>query len=95
MICKIEYQYSIITILFLRSSRDMTTKSQNEANNNRKHNFLQDSIYRILPKTRASPNRRAHPPPPKNLDHVPEVSIPKIYMTMQFNDRFNAVLTIC
>ena len=51
-------------------------------------------MYHILPNTRASPNRRA-PPPQKKLDHVPEVSSPKIYMTMQFNDQFNAVLTIC
>ena len=33
--------------------------------------------------------------PPKFLDHVPEVSSSKIYMTTQFNDRLNAVLTIC
>ena len=31
-----------------------------------------DREYRILPNTRPSPNRRA--PPPKFLDHVPEVS---------------------
>ena len=36
-------------------------------------------IYRILPNTRASPNRRA--PPPKFFDHIPEDSSPKIYMT--------------
>ena len=48
--------------------------------------------YRILPNTRASPNRRA--PPPKVLDHVPEDSSPKIYMTTLFDDRLNAVLTI-
>ena len=51
-------------------------------------------IYRILPNTRASPNRCA--PPPKFLDHVPEVSTgsSKIYMTTLFNDPFNAVITI-
>ena len=50
--------------------------------------------YRILPNRRASPNRCA---PPKFLDHIglPEVRSPKIYMTTQFNDRFNALLTIC
>ena len=47
--------------------------------------------YRILPNTRASPNRRA---PPKFLDQVPEISSSKIYITL-FNDRLNAVLTIC
>ena len=47
--------------------------------------------YRILQNTRASPNRRA----PKFLDHLPEVSSSKIYMTTLFNDRLNAVLTIC
>ena len=35
------------------------------------------------------------PPPPKLFDHEPEDSSPKIYMTTLFNDRFNAVLTIC
>ena len=34
-------------------------------------------------------------PPPKCLDHVPEDSSPKTYMTTLFNDRFNAVLTVC
>ena len=52
----------------------------------------QQTYYRILPNTRASPNRRA---PSKFLDHVPEVSRPKIYMTTLFNDWFNAVLMIC
>ena len=33
--------------------------------------------------------------PPKFLDHVPEVSSSKIYMTTLFNDQFNAVITIC
>ena len=53
--------------------------------------ILEYMLYRILPNTRASPNRRS----PKFLDHVPEVSSSKIYMTMRFNDRLNAVLTIC
>ena len=48
--------------------------------------------YHILPNKRASPNRSA---PPQFLDHIPEDSRPKIYMTTQFNDRFNAVSTIC
>ena len=43
---------------------------------------------------------RIHTPPqidayPKFSDHVPEDSSPKIYMTTLFNDRLNAVLTIC
>ena len=43
---------------------------------------------------------RIHAPPqidapPKFFDHVPEDSSSKIYRTTLFNDRFNAVLTIC
>ena len=53
---------------------------------------LYGAKYRILPNTRASPNRRA---PPKVLDHIPEVSSSKIYMITLFNGRLNAVLTIC
>ena len=34
-------------------------------------------------------------PPPKVLDHIPEVSSSKLYMTTLFNGRLNAVLTIC
>ena len=33
--------------------------------------------------------------PPKFLDHVPQVSSSKIYMTTLFKDRLIAVLTIC
>ena len=44
--------------------------------------------YRILPKKHAPPQIDA---PPKFMDHVPEVSSSKIYMTVLFNDRFNAV----
>ena len=48
-------------------------------------------IYRILLNTHASPDV---PPPQKFLDHVPEVSSPKIYMTMQFNDQFNTLFVV-
>ena len=46
--------------------------------------------YRLLPNT--PPQIDA---PPKFLDHVPEVSSSKIYMTTLCNDWLNAVLTIC
>ena len=44
--------------------------------------------YKRLPK-------QTRPPPPKFWDNVPVDSSSKIYMTTQFNDRINAVLTIC
>ena len=55
------------------------------------HNVFEHTVFcRIL-----TPPQKDAPPPPKFLDHIPEVSGPKIYMTALFIDRFNAVLTIC
>ena len=56
--------------------------------------YLMPGVITVFYRIHAPPQIDA-PPPPKFLDHIPEVSSPKIYMTTLFNDRFNALLTIC